>query len=154
MTTFGKPIPESSDPDLAGSLLLEEIRWTAGHLAWLREIIGGLDEGALVWGDKASQHQVGQGPEGPVDVATTSQAAGVNVWLDIYHQQQKHLLACCKVAIDAKIAERRVQLAEQEGERQGLWLRVATACLNPSPEQMREVMAAGLANLHLLRPAA
>src|SRR5258708_9876430 len=44
--TYGQPVDKP-----VGELVLDEVRWTAGHVAWLREQVQALEVGALVWGD-------------------------------------------------------------------------------------------------------
>jgi hypothetical protein len=65
--TLGLPV--DVDP---GKALLDEIHWTAGHVAWLREKVQELEAEELVWGK--TQHDDGVGPQGVVDV-TTEKAA-------------------------------------------------------------------------------
>jgi hypothetical protein len=100
--TYG--LPAEVDPHDA---LLEEVHRTAGHVRWLGQIVGELDQGDLVWG-------VAQEKTGGDDWGTTSKAAP-NVWLELYHRERQHLVKVAKAAIDAGIDERRVQLAEEQG---------------------------------------
>lgn len=92
--------------------LLEEIRWTAGHVAWLRERVQEVEQQALVWG-RTTEVDKGSGEHPGTDVTT---AAVPNVWLDLYQRERKHLVDVCKAAIGAGIEERRVRLAEQQGD--------------------------------------
>lgn len=68
--------------------LLEEIHRTAGHVAWLGQKVASLDED---------------------EVAST-------VWHEIYAQERGHLARVAKGAIDAGLAERRVRIAEAQGQ--------------------------------------
>ncbi len=104
--TYG--LPREVAPDVA---LLEEVHRTAGHVAWLQQIVAGLEEGDLVWG-QVQMVDKGSGQFGGVD---TTYSAQVNVWLDLYRQERKHLTDVCKAALAAGIAERQVKLAEQQG---------------------------------------
>ena len=107
LETYGRPV--DTDPIEA---LLDEVRWTAGHVAWLRTRVQELEERSLVWGVSKTEDK--RATEfGGVD--TTEQAVP-NVWLVLYQQERKHLVDVCKTAIAAKIDERRVRLAEQQGE--------------------------------------
>lgn len=45
VATYG--LPRDIDPSEA---LLDEVRWTAGHVSWLRDRIQELEQDALVWG--------------------------------------------------------------------------------------------------------
>lgn len=145
VSTYGLPV--DIDP---GAALLEEVTRTAGHVRWLQSIVADLDPQALVWGDKQEQHQEGRGPEGPIDVKTSVQAAGVSVWLDLYLRERDHLRRVCSDALKAGVRERQVQLAEQAGERAGTWLRATLASLELDDATMRGVMAEGVRHLHLL----
>lgn len=92
--------------------LLEEVQWTAGHVAWLREQVQALESGALVWG--VTEEVDRQATEfGGTD---TTRAAAVNMWLELYHRERRHLVDVCKAAITAGLDERRVRLAEAQGQ--------------------------------------
>jgi hypothetical protein len=104
--TYG--LPRDIDPTDA---LLEEVHYTAGHVAWLREQVQALEPKALVWGvreqvDKSATEFAG------ID---TTHAAAVNMWLELYRWERKHLLDVTKAAISVGIEERRVKLAEAQG---------------------------------------
>lgn len=104
--TYG--LPRDISPTDA---LLEEVRYSAGHVAWLREKVAELEAKDLVWGvteetDKSATEFAG---------TDTTRAAAVNVWLDLYFRERKHLLDLTKTAITVGIEERRVKLAEAQG---------------------------------------
>jgi hypothetical protein len=106
VSTYG--LPREVDPSVA---LLEEVHRSAGHVAWLAEVVADLDREQLVWGvveevDKGSGEFTG---------TDTTSAAKPNVWLELYHRERKHLTDVCKAALAAGIAERQVRLAEQQG---------------------------------------
>lgn len=149
MATYGLPV--DIDP---GAALLEEVTRTAGHVRWLASIVADLDPELLVWGDKQEQHQEGTTAEGPVNVTTRVQAAGVSVWLDLYLRERDHLRRVCSDALKAGVRERQIQLAEQAGERAGTWLRATLATLELDDDVMRRVMAEGVRHLHLLEVSA
>jgi len=107
VATYG--LPRDISPTEA---LLEEVRYTAGHVAWLREKVAELEDRDLVWGvteqvDKQASEFRG------VD---TTEAARPNVWLELYYRERKHLVDVTKAAISAGIEERRVKLAEAHGQ--------------------------------------
>lgn len=104
--TLGLPI--DVDP---GKALLDEIHWTAGHVAWLRAKVQELEDDALVWG--RSQTEVGVGPEGPIDKVT--EKAGAATWYELYMREREHLAKVCSLALKAGIEERKVKLAESQG---------------------------------------
>jgi hypothetical protein len=101
----------------ATEALLDEVQWTAGHVAWLRERVQEIESAALVeatdrehplvWG-------VTREKSGGEDRGTTEEAAP-NVWLKLYQQERAHLVKVCSEAIRAGIEERRVRLAESQG---------------------------------------
>ena len=104
--TYG--LPRDIDPTDA---LLEEVHYTAGHVAWLRSQVQALEPQALVWGmteqvDKSATEFTG---------TDTTHAAAVNMWLELYRWERKHLLDVTKAAISVGIEERRVKLAEAQG---------------------------------------
>jgi len=111
--------------------LLDEVRWTAGHVAWLREKVQEVEQETLVWGktevvNKAATEFAG------VD---TTEAAKPNVWLVLYQQERKHLVDVCKTAIAVGLAERQVRLAERQGEQLVQVIQAVLGDLRLSPEQ-------------------
>ena len=106
VATYG--LPREVDPHDA---LLEEVHRTAGHVAWLGDIVSELDRGALVWGiTEQVQKDATEFPGTDVKAQ-----AAPNVWLELYHRERQHLVKVAKAAIDAGIDERRVRLAEEQG---------------------------------------
>jgi hypothetical protein len=104
--TYG--LPRDVSPTDA---LLEEVRYTAGHVAWLREQVRELQPDALVWGvteetDKQATEFAG---------TDTTSAASPSIWLELYYRERKHLVDVCKAAISVGIEERYVRLAEAQG---------------------------------------
>ena len=79
------------------SALLEELWRTAGHVAWLRERVGGLKDDEL---------------HGPVG-AESFPREEPHVWVRLYQEERKHLANVARDCIKAGIEERRVTLAEQ-----------------------------------------
>jgi hypothetical protein len=106
VVTYG--LPRDISPSDA---LLEEVRYTAGHVAWLREKVAELEDADLVWG-VTEQVDRGSGEFSGID---TTEAAKPNVWLELYYRERKHLVDVTKAAISAGIEERRVKLAEAQG---------------------------------------
>jgi hypothetical protein len=92
--------------------LLEEVHRTAGHVAWLAEVVTGLERDEVTWGlAEETDAPITDGGGG----TTTKHKASVNVWVQLYQQERKHLAAVCRDALAAGIAERQVRLAEQQG---------------------------------------
>ncbi|WP_285240077.1 hypothetical protein [Pseudarthrobacter sp. MEB009] len=121
-------LPKDIDP---GKALLDEIHWTAGHVAWLREKVQELENEQLVWGK--TQHEDGVGPQGAVDV--TTEKAGPSVWYELYMKEREHLAKVCALALRAGIEERKVKLAESQGALVAEAIRAILGALNLSPEQ-------------------
>jgi len=126
VVTYG--LPRDISPTEA---LLEEVRFTAGHVAWLREQVRALEDRELVWG-MTERVDRGSGEFAGVDM---TEAAKPNVWLDLYYRERKHLVDVCKTAISAGIEERRVKLAEAQGTLLNSVIRRILARLSLSPEQ-------------------
>jgi hypothetical protein len=95
----------------ATDALIEEVQWTAGHVAWLRERVREVENGDLIW-DITEQVEKKATEFTGVD---TTYSAAANMWLELYYRERKHLVDVCKAAISAGIEERRVKLAEAQG---------------------------------------
>jgi hypothetical protein len=104
--TYG--LPRDISPTDA---LLEEVRYSAGHVAWLREMVQSFEAGDLVWGKTEEVARAG----GEFPGTDTTHAATPNIWLELYYRERKHLLDVTKAAIAVGIEERRVRLAEAQG---------------------------------------
>lgn len=94
------------DPHAA---LLEELHRTAGHVAWLERVIhaGKLD---------ADQSPTGRSRTVKLDQQVFGAGDQPSVWMELYHRERQHLRSVAKTCIDVGIEERRVQLAEQQGQ--------------------------------------
>ena len=130
VATYGLPV--DIDPAEA---LLQEVHHTAGHVAWLREQVAAISPEALVWGRTKTRQ--GRGPDGPVDV--TDEGAELNVWLQLYQQERKHLVAVCSAALSAGVEERRVRLAESQGATLAGVIRAVLDDLGLSAAQLERV---------------
>lgn len=102
MSTYGDPI----DVDPQEALLLE-VQRTAGHVEWMRQLIAEFGE-AFNKDDSESG--------GERALAQFSPALGMtpSVWLQIYHEERKHLVNAAKAAISAGVAERKVRIVEEQ----------------------------------------
>jgi hypothetical protein len=129
--TYGLPLDVSP-----GDALLDEVRYTAGHVAWLRERVRELEDRALVWGMTEQSEKNATEFKG-VD---TTYGAVPNVWVDLYMRERKHLIDVAKAAISAGIEERKVRLAEQQGALVAAVIRGILADLKLTPDQ-RELVA-------------
>lgn len=103
VATYG--LPTEIDPHAA---LLEELHRTAGHVAWLGLVIAA---GEL----PAEESPTGRARTIKLD-QDTIQGQTPSVWLQLYHQERQHYLSVAKACIAAGIEERRVKLAEDQGQ--------------------------------------
>lgn len=160
-TTYGLAVDVSPT-----DALLEEVRWTAGHVQWLRARVQELEQKQLVWGTTKTKTEAAGGMRitfggreaddedepGLVDVGSVPtseviQAAAPSIWLDLYERERKHLVVVCAAAIKAGVEERRVRLAEQQGELVAGAIRAILADLGLSAEQ--EALVAEVVPRHL-----
>lgn len=130
--TYGLPLDVSPV-----EALLDEVRYTAGHVAWLRGKVRELEADDLVWG-KTEEAEKGATEFPGTDI---TYAAKANVWLELYYRERKHLVDVTKAAISAGIEERRVQLAEAQGQLVAEIFRRVFARLDLTPEQSARVPA-------------
>ncbi|NUS54724.1 MAG: hypothetical protein HOV66_07660 [Streptomycetaceae bacterium] len=101
--TFG--LPREIDPHTA---LLEELHRTAGAVEWLGAVVADLQRGDVVWG--MTQEKVGG------EDAGTTWESGVNTWVQLWQAERKHLVDVSKACASAGIEERRIRLAESQGQ--------------------------------------
>ncbi len=101
MESFGVPV--EVDPHTA---LLQELHRTAGAVAWLGAIVADLDQDDVVWG----RTRVKTGG----DDAGTTHEAGANVWVRLWQEERRHLVAVSAACVKAGIEERRIQVVEAQ----------------------------------------
>lgn len=153
VVTYGLPVDVSPT-----EALLEEVRWTAGHVRWLRDRVQELEQAQLVWGtvktkteaagglgitfggrDADDEDQIGLIDVGSVPASEVTQAAGPNVWLDLYDRERKHLVGVCTAALKAGVQERAIRLAESQGALVAQAIRAILDDLGLSAEQAARV---------------
>jgi hypothetical protein len=83
VVTYGLPVDVSP-----AEALLEEVRWTAGHVVWLRERVQALEA------------------DGVAD----------SVWVDLYQRERKHGVDVAAAAVRAGVDVAMVRLKERQGE--------------------------------------
>lgn len=149
--------------------LLEEISWTYAHVQWLRvkvqelgevtaltrgtedrttwtkdgqeQFHEGHDESgnpgahALVWGQTEYRDKTGGEDAGQ----TVVEQAGLNLWYQMYMKEREHLARVSSLALKAGIEERKIKLAESQGELVAAVLQRILHALNLSPAQWAEV---------------
>jgi len=84
------------------SALLEELHRTAGHVAWLGDRVAELQESEMAG-------PVGGGQGGYPSIEP-------HVWIRLYAEERRHLAGVAKTCMAVGVEERRVHLAEQQGE--------------------------------------
>lgn len=124
--TYG--LPRDVSPTEA---LLEEVRYTAGHVAWLRERVQELEQQDVIWG-VTERVTKGAGEYPGVD---ETEAATAHAWVELYYRERAHLVSVTKAAITAGIEERRVRLAESQGALIADVIKRILGRLNLSPKQ-------------------
>lgn len=102
LESFGVPIVIDYQ-----TALLQELHRTAGAVAWLGAIVADLEQQSLVWG-------VTREKTGGEDFGTTTEAKP-SAWYVLWMDQRRHLVDVARECGRAKIDERRVQLAEDQG---------------------------------------
>jgi hypothetical protein len=132
MQTYGRPIDTN-----ATEALLDEVKWTAGYVAWLREQVGKLDEAALIWGKTKTTIQDVVIPGVGLDQADgTTEEAKPHIYRQMLLEERRHLVDVCKAAISAGIEERRVHLAEQQGALVADVIKRILDALHLTPQQL------------------
>ena len=162
--TLGLPV--DVDP---GKALLDEIHWTAGHVAWLREKVQELEtfdkltrgtEDRMVTDRNGDEDWV-PGTDEPGNPGahalvwgqteyrdktggddagqTVVEQAGINIWYQLYLKEREHLAKVCALALRAGIEERRVKLAENQGLLVADVIRRILNALGLTPEQQQLV---------------
>lgn len=132
-------VPVDTTPEQA---LLDEVKRAAGLVAFYQARVVEIDEaerGALIWG--ITKEKLGGDDEGQ-----TSEAAP-NVWLQLFNQERDRLVRVAAAAIKAGIEERRVKLAESQGEMVAMVLRrvldqMLTTVLGAAPANSETITTA------------
>jgi hypothetical protein len=122
VVTFG--LPREVEP---GQALLEEVHRSAGHVAWLGQLVASLPHDVLATGYDSVQVTETSDTGEPVTRTVLVPRSGLkqldgqgrfekpSVWVELYQAERKHLTQVAKAAVDAGIAERAVRLAEDQG---------------------------------------
>jgi hypothetical protein len=135
MRTYGSPI--DVEPHVA---LIEKVRRTTGHVAWLHEVVSELahemDDGAPIGGLTQT------------NLKTLTQSP--SVWIEMYQEERRMLARVCKMALDAGVNERAVRVAEAQGEAFAGAIKAILADLGLSKEQQKLVPATVRKHLTLL----
>lgn len=129
--SFGE-IAQDADPS---AVVLGEIRWCAGHVAWLRSKVQETEPDALIWGLESTVAK-GSGEFPGVDI---TEAAKASMWVVLYGQERDRLVRMCEIAHRMGIEERMVQLAEKAGAAMSEVIRRVLADAELTPPQYQAV---------------
>lgn len=113
--------------------LLEEVWRTAGAVDWLSKKVAELKDEEVVWGVTEVKQSTGK------DGNSVTESAELNVWVQLYQKERRHLVEVSRIAISAGIEERRVRIAEQQGQLLADAIRQILDDLRLSPEQLAKV---------------
>lgn len=132
--TFG--LPQRITPHEA---LIQEVWRTAGHVHWLGEIVGRLEEQTVIHGVTKTV----QMPDGSQRVEAR---AALNVWVKVYQDERDRLARVSEAAIRVGVAERQVRIAERQAELISATIRriLVRAGLDPMDPEVRAIVRAEL----------
>lgn len=142
-------VPIDTTPEQA---LIDEVKRAAGMVAFYQARVEEVDQTNredLVWG-MTKNDMSGEFP-GPTYEATPS------VWLQLWNQERDRLVRVAAAAIKAGIEERRVKLAESQGEMVATMLRrvldqLLVTVLGVSPSHSDTITAAWMATVNEVVP--
>lgn len=110
VVTYG--LPREIDPHAA---LLEELHRTAGHVAWLGQKIAAFETDGQLKQYGAATVVEENGEDGAAKTRTLLYEKPA-IWVELYNRERRHFAEVAKTCISVGIEERRVQLAEQQGQ--------------------------------------
>ncbi len=106
-------LPREVEPAVG---IREEIWRTAGAISWLGEIVAGLEQQDVIFGTTRLERSSGTGQRaGDVESSTAVREAKLNLWVEQLFRERKHFAEICAKAVALGLADREVQLAEQQG---------------------------------------
>lgn len=130
LVLFGRP--RDIDPSQA---LLDLVHWTAGEVefwrARVREVAEASGPDGITW--TTTKTEVGQEKGQTTDLET--QEAKPHIFYTMLYAAQDRLTQYATAALRAGVEERRIHLAEQQGDLVALAIRRILAALDLSPEQ-------------------
>lgn len=135
MVAFGTPI--EIDP---GTALLTEVKRSAGVVQWLSEVISAFTSDINLSGGTREARDVVQ--------SLGEQGREAAVWVDLFFKERRQLAQVAKMALDAGVAERQVQLQEEQGRMLVAVIQGVLGDLSLSVEQRAAVP--GIVRKHLL----
>lgn len=133
MVFYGAPL--DTDPI---SVLLDEVRRTAGHVDWLGKRIANMKAPAF----EPILNEEGE-PEldekGRVKTKTSAIPPEVEGWLRMYQSERAHLVRTAKACLDAGLNQRLVEIAEHQGAKLADAVELILVGLQLSSEQQARV---------------
>ena len=123
---YGGPLPIGPH-----EAILNEVQHTAGHVAWLRQMIQLMGTEGTDWQDvvdldadpsgdglevRREGDPRGKGMSRTLTQITPDLRISPSVWIQLYQQERSHLVAVCKAAVSMGVAERAVRIAEDQGQ--------------------------------------
>lgn len=124
--TYGLPV--EIDPRDA---VLQEVYYTAGAVAYLKDRVRELDADELIWGITA-EDEIGASEFSGVNV---KREAKPHIWRQLLMEERKHLVAVCKTAHDIGIEDRKIKLAESYGSQLAIVVRAVLNGIGATPQQ-------------------
>lgn len=124
MRTYGAPI--DTDPVTA---LSEEVRRTAGHVAWLGELVGDLLHDGDGYSESISDDgkRVLRSNTGLTQMDTAGRFEKESVWLTMYREERQHLARVCQMAISLGVQQKQLDVIKTQGE---AWISLFRAVLD------------------------
>jgi hypothetical protein len=113
--TYGLPL-DDGEPDV---ILLQEVRRSAGIVAWLEQQVGDLTAGDVIRGTKLVRQVETTAGAFPGRTTTSEAGPAEHLWSQLYARERRHLADVCAKAILAGVARRHVELAEDQGQMAG-----------------------------------
>ncbi|RHA38711.1 hypothetical protein [Cellulomonas rhizosphaerae] len=152
---YGDDVPEI---DLAEAML-KAVAWKYAECVALRRQVAQLDDSQRVWGTTKSEQMAGHGdiddaPEDKGPATKITAAAGANIWWQMLRTAEDQLVKFAASARSAGCDERRVRLAEQQGDivvdlirriLDGLYRALLAAGL--TDDQLRDAWQAAIADI-------
>lgn len=124
-------VPRDVEP---GQALLDLVHWTAGEVEFWRGKVrdqASRDEASLTYG--VTKEEIGTDKGQPHDVETRE--AKPHIYYVMLYSSQDRLTQYATAALRAGVEERRVRLAEQQGDLVALAIRRILGALGLTPEQ-------------------
>lgn len=134
--------------------LLDELARTNGAVLWLGEIVAGLEKEDVVWGKVEEVLSLGEGTGlegGNTRTATRSHAARLNLWVDLWQKERRHLVTVAKICHDVGIADRQIVLAEEQGKLMAEFVRAFIDDPDLDLDETKKMLATQIASRRLLQ---